>query len=49
MMELKLMLPIRCKGTIFDVETTGWAPSVGELITIGRVSGAKLRIIQRDG
>jgi DNA polymerase III epsilon subunit-like protein len=48
MQELKLILPIRCKGTIFDVETTGWTPSVGELITIGYVSGSKLRIIQRD-
>jgi DNA polymerase III epsilon subunit-like protein len=48
MQELKLTLPIRCKGTIFDVETTGWTPSVGELITIGYVSGSKLRMIQRD-
>jgi len=48
MQELRLTLPIRCKGTIFDVETTGLAPSIGELITIGYVSGSKLRIIQRD-
>jgi len=48
MLELKLTLPIRCKGTIFDVETTGWTPSVGEFITIGYISGSELRVVQRD-
>jgi len=48
MQELKLTLPIRCKGTIFDVETSGFAPSVAELITIGYISGSRLRVIQRD-
>jgi len=47
MIEITKQLPIKLMGTIFDVETTGLSPRVGELITVGYISGSEMHVFQR--
>jgi len=47
MIRITKQLPIKFEGTIFDVETTGLSPTVGELITVGYISGSELHVFQR--
>jgi len=48
MLEIIKRLPIKFTGTIFDVETTGFSPRAGELITVGYISGSEMHILQRS-
>lgn len=42
-------LPIKLKGTLIDIETTGLNPDTDELVTFGAITGSRLYIIQRTG